>query len=362
MHTITLTRANLANLGQGNNRLVYNIPGSQNLEGAEVALASAYLYYSWQNINAQPLANNTFQIYIPPLAVNGGGSSNVVNGSYHTITIPDGIYTVTALNNYFQSWSIEKDFYLIDSAGQYVYFFQVSTNSTKYTLQFDSYVLPAGGLPSGYTQPSNGFLRTLTGHSDSTGAFPATGNGYAPGFKWPANFSTFCGFTEGAVGANSSGSNLYYSDSTKSFPTGIFSVNSTTAPQVQPNPVIFLNCNLVSNTYSTPSTFLAPIPGKTSAGGLLTIEPPEYAFNRIAPGQSGQVILSFTQIDGQAVIIEDPDIVVTLIIRDHTDKHFQMGPSNTFGGSASTNTLRHALHPQNNQSDTHHSALARKFR
>ncbi len=360
MHTITLTRANMANLGQGNNRLVYNIPGSQNLEGAEVALASAYLYYSWQNINAQPLANNTFQIYIPPLET--VTNATAVGGAYHTITIPDGIYTVTALNNYFQSWSIENDFYLIDSAGQYVYFFEVSTNSTKYTLQFDSYILPAGGLPSGYTQPSSGFLYTLTGHGDAAGAFPTTGNGFAPGFKWPANFSTFCGFTENAVAANSAGSNVYFSDSTKSFPTGIFSVNSTTAPQVQPNPVIFLNCNLVSNTYSTPSTFLAPIPGKTSAGGLLTIEPPEYAFNRIAPGQSGQVILSFTQIDGQPVVIEDPDIVVTLIIRDHSDKHFQMGPSNTFGGSASTHTLRHALHPQNNQSDTHHSALARKFR
>jgi len=347
----------MANLGQGNNRLVYNIPGSQNLEGAEVALASAYLYYSWQNINAQPLANNTFQIYIPTVVTT---TSTTVTGAYYTITIPDGIYTVTDLNNFFQSWSIENDFYLIDNAGQYVYFFEVSTNSTKYTLQFDSYVLPTS-LPSGYTQPSNGFLSTLVIHTDTAGAFPSTA-GNAPGFKWPANFSTFCGFKENAVAANSAGSNVYFSDSTKSFPTGIFSVNSTTAPQVQPNPVIFLNCNLVSNTYSTPSTFLAPIPGKTSAGGLLTIEPPEYAFNRIAPGQSGQVILSFTQIDGQPVIIEDPDIVVTLIIRDHSDKHFQMGPSNTFGGSSSTHTLRHALHPQNNQSDTHHSALARKFR
>jgi hypothetical protein len=340
--------------------MVYNIPGSQNLEGAEVALASAYLYYSWQNINAQPLANNTFQIYIPDL-VRATSPNNIVTGTYHTITIPDGIYTVTDLNNYFQSWCIERDFYLIDSAGQYVYFFQVSTNSTKYTLQFDSYVLPSGGLPSGYTQPSNGFLNTLTGHGDTAGAFPSTA-GNAIGFLWPANFSTFCGFTEGAVAGNALGSNVFYSDSTKSFPTGIFSVNSTTAPQVQPNPVIFLNCNLVSNTYSSPSTFLAPIPGKTSAGGLLVIEPPEYAFNRVAPGQAGQVILSFTQIDGQPVIIEDPDIVVTLIFKDHTNKHFQMGPSNTFGGSSSTHTLKHAMHPQNNQSESNHSALARKFR
>ena len=37
MHTITLTRDNVVNIGSGNNRMVYDIPGSRNLEGAEIA-------------------------------------------------------------------------------------------------------------------------------------------------------------------------------------------------------------------------------------------------------------------------------------------------------------------------------------
>ncbi len=373
MHTITLTRDNVVNIGQGNNRMVYNIPGSRNLEGAEIALASAYLYYSWQNINDVPLNNNQFQIYLPTCAVDGTGAGvGPFGDQYYTITIPSGIYTIADLDNYLQQWSIDNDFYLIDSAGNNVYFFQISANITQYNLQFNSYVFPnlvigadtfASKYPT-YTQPPNGFLNTLTGSGNTNGVFVVANQAFAVGFKFPPNFSKFAGFADNYVVQTSNlgfQSNGVTTDATLNFPNGVLSASSTVTPQVQPNPVAFLNCSLVSNTFSTPSTFLAPIPGKTSAGGLLTIEPPEYAWNKIVPGQSGQIILTFTQTDGQPIIISDPDIVVTLIIRENHDKHFNMGASNTFGGPASANTSRYALNPQNNGSDTQHTALARKF-
>ncbi len=371
MHTITLTRDNVTNVGQGNNRLVYNLPGTKNLEGAEIALASAYLYYSWQNINQIPLNNNTLQIYIPPLNILGTGTGTTTFGDqYYTITIPDGIYTIADLDNFLQQWSIDNDFYLIDSAGNNVYFFQLSANITQYNLQFNTFVFPS--LAAGqsfsskyttYTQPPLGFCNTLTG-GGSSGVFVSADLAIAAGFKFPANFSTFAGFPDNYVAASTGFDYFSYgvtTDADKVFPSGVFSISSTVTPQVQPNPVIFLNCSIVRNDYSTPSTFLAPIPGKTSAGGLLTIEPPEYAWNKVIPGQTSQIILTFTQTDGQQVIISDPDIVVTLIIREHSDKHFNMGPSNTMGGPVSANTLRYGLNPQNNGSDTHHTALARKF-
>jgi len=371
MHTITLTRDNVVNVGTGNNRMIYDIPGSRNLEGAEIALASCYMYYSWQNINAQPLNNNKFQIYIPPLDVDGTGANPGTFGDqYYTITIPDGIYTIADLDNYLQQWSIDNDFYLVDSAGNNVYFFQISANITQYNLQFNTYVLPnlSGGqtfaskYPT-YTQPANGFLNTLTG-GGTNGIFVNANDCFAAGFLFPPNFSTFAGFADNYVASTTGLDYFSYGASTSSdeiFPNGVFSFTSTVTPAVQPNPVIFLNCNLVMNTFSTPNTFLAPIPGKTSAGGLLTIEPPEYAWNKVIPGQSGQIILTFTQTDGQPIIIADPDIVVTLIIREHTDKHFNMGPSNTFGGPSSATTARYALNPQNNGSDGQHTSLARKF-
>jgi hypothetical protein len=352
--------------------MVYAIPGSRNLEGAEIALASCYMYYSWQNINAQPLNNNQFQIFIPPLTVQGDGTGiSALGNRYYTITIPDGIYTIADLDNFLQQWSIDNDFYLVDSAGNNVYFFQLSANITQYNLQFNTFVFPslnagqtfASAYPT-YTQPPNGFMATLVSGS-STGTFVSTVLGqFAAGFLFPANFSTFAGFPDNYVASTTGLSYFSYgvtTDPTLIFPSGVFSFTSTVTPQVQPNPVIFLNCNLVMNTFSTPNTFLAPIPGKTSAGGLLTIEPPEYAWNKVIPGQSGQIILSFTQTDGQPIIISDPDIVVTLIIREHTDKHFNMGPSNTFGGPSSASTARYALNPQNNGSDGQHTALARKF-
>ncbi len=381
MHTLTLTRDNVTNIGQGSNRMVYNLPGSKNLEGAEIALASCYMYYSWQNINSIPLGNNQFSIYLPPVSIDGEVTLGGVYGSqYYTITIPDGIYTLTDLDNYLQQWSIDNDFYLVDSSGNNVYFFQISSNLTQYNLQFNSYVLPslyigqtfASKYPT-YTQPPNGFLNTLTGSGNTSGVFTSSFSttedfSNAVGFKFPANFSTFAGFSDNYKADTDGYQYFTYtpfgtgtSNANEIFPNGVFSFTSTTTPQVQPNPVIFLNCNIVRNDYSTPSTFLAPIPGKTTAGGLLSIEPPEYAWNKVMPGQVSQLILNFTQTDGQPIIIADPDIVVTLVIREHSDKHFNMGQSNTSGGPASSNTLRYSLNPQNNASDTHHTALARKF-
>ena len=211
MHTITLTRDNVVNVGSGNNRIVYDIPGSRNLEGAEIALASCYMYYSWQNINSQPLNNNQFQIYIPLLEVDGTGSGiGPFGDQYYTITIPDGIYTIADLDNYLQQWSIDNDFYLIDSAGNNVYFFQISANITQYNLQFNTFVFPnliigadtfAGKYPT-YTQPPNGFLNTLTGSGNTNGAFVVANQLFAAGFKFPPNFSTFAGFPSNYVASS----------------------------------------------------------------------------------------------------------------------------------------------------------------
>ena len=63
MHTITLTRSNI--VGTGNNQMAYSIPGGTNLEGSEIALSSLYMYFSWENINDAPLANNTLKIWWP---------------------------------------------------------------------------------------------------------------------------------------------------------------------------------------------------------------------------------------------------------------------------------------------------------
>ena len=151
-----------------------------------------------------------------------------------------GIYTIADLDNFFQQWSIDNDVYLIDSAGNNVYFFQLSANITQYNLQFNTFVFPslntgqtfASAYPT-YTQPPNGFMSTLVSGS-STGTFVSTALGaFAAGFLFPANFSTFAGFPANYVAASTGLEYFSYGSSptsTQVFPSGVFSITSTTTP------------------------------------------------------------------------------------------------------------------------------------
>ena len=95
MHTITLTRANIANAE--NNQMIYEVPGSKALEGSEIALSSLYMYYAWENINGSPLNNNVFVLQIPEL-IDGAAIPTTKPAQEITITIPDGIYEVPDVN------------------------------------------------------------------------------------------------------------------------------------------------------------------------------------------------------------------------------------------------------------------------
>ena len=349
MHTISLTRDNIQ--GSDNNRMVYDIPGSKSLEGSQMALSNLYMYYSWANINASPLANNQLRIIWPQLPGQTTGTSLL-------ITIPDGLYEVSDVNAYFQQFCITNNLYLIKTTGEYVYFFQMQVNPTAYKLQFNSFSLPAkhSDLGSDYTEPPGGFGNSplLVG---ATSGFPGVA-GYAPGWQFPANFSDWCGFVENYT--NPPG-NVVTSISTdffqglSAFPSGNTSFLSTVAPNVQPNSVIFVNCNLIQNNYANPSTFLYPVPAKVSSiGGLISIEAPEFSWNQMLPGVADKLIITFTDVRGQPIKILDPNIIVTLIIRDHDSKQSKIGASGPGSVSKSMETLRYGHNPQNGAVDAQH--------
>lgn len=357
MHTITLTRANISNAD--NNLLVYDIPGSKNLEGSEIALSTLYMYYSWENINAAPLGNNIFYLSWPSVT----DGTNTQPNTLLKITIPDGIYEVSDLNSYMQQFFISNNLYLINSTtGEYVYFAQMQVNPTRYAIQFNSFSLPTS-LPTGYTAPPGGFCVTPLLPSITGNAFP-TVDGNAPGWSFPANFAEYAGFA--ANYSNPPGSvtipiTAQIFTGLAPFPTGNTSFLSTKAPQVTPNPVVYLNCNAIQNTFSNPQTFLYPIPAKAGIGQLLQIEVPEYSWNSLTPGQFGQFRFTFTDNTGQPIKILDPNIIITCVIRDHDEKSMNMGASNVGGISRSMETLRHGHKPAHNGSDSQHTNHMRKL-
>ena len=359
MHTITFTRDNF--VGQDNNRLVYNLPGSSSLEGAEVALSTLYMYYSWQNINDTSLANNVFTITLPDLTQDGTGAPlpSTASGVVLTVTIPPGLYEIADINAYLQQFCINNNFYLVNSTtGEYVYFLQFQTNTTLYKVQLNMFALPDIPIAAGFTAPTGGFLNcppvvAAVGAAIPNGAFPATGSEIVGVNLAASNFSTIVG-----APGNVTGSTLAVSSNISTWPpstvaSGVFPNGnavwlSNVAPAVQPNSVIYLNLAQIANQYSNPQTVLYPIAAKTAIGELLIIEPPEYAWNKLTPGTISQFILTFTDRNGAPIKILDPDVVITLVVKDQVGEHANIGPDATaLGGTHARNSQMYQRHPAN---------------
>lgn len=375
MHTITLSRDNVVDNGR-NDTLQYDFNGGQDMTNTEVALNSLYMYYSWQNINSTPLANNKLSIIWPELTVtataDASGNPTIITPlpspigpTKLDIVIPDGQYEIRDINTYIQNYCFDNGLYLIDKATkQLVYFINLQVNPTQYKIQFNSYSLPSdfSTIYTIYDQPPGGFGSGIAG-VPATGGFPgATGGPYAPGWFFPSQFSKFVGQAD----------NSYFPTQTLplppyeafsptslpislrpsgNFPTGSVSFLSTKTPQVQPNPVIYLQCTLINNPLANPTQFLAPVPGKTALGDLLIQEPPEFAFAQCSPGNPTSFQLRFTDVQGAPITLLDPNITVTLIFRQAVMN--EMGADATGGMPSGRNAVRMMHHPKHHSDSTH---------
>lgn len=319
MHTITLTRDNITTAE--NNRLEFEMAG-QNLEGCSIALSSAYLYYSWTNINAAVLNNNTMEV--------------TVNGSTSTITFPEGMYEISDINAYLQQWSLEKGLYLTNTAtSEKIYFIEAKVNVVLYGSQINVYAIPST-LPSGYSLPPSGSILATLPTNIST-----------PGFRLNSKIAEFLGFEDDKT------VNEVTNGLTTNF--AVTSHLSSKAPNVQPNPVIFLNCQQIQNSYSR-SGFMYPISANVPNAGLINVEPSQYSFNNLTPGNHSKLSFTLTDRNGTPIKLQDPNMVLSFVIRDHSSDFKSLGPSIN-GKSASAHSQQYSLHPTLNSSMSQHHSV-----
>lgn len=368
MRTITVTRENLLNLDAGNNTFIFNFSaGGADLTGCEIALSSMYLYYSWFNIS-EAFGNNVFYITMDELYFRGDGTTALPNSPWRLgadglglkITIPDGQYEIADLNAFFQKWCIDNNFYLISPTSEYVYFLTLQVNPTRYKIQVNVFSFLEGGtgVPAGYTEPPDGFLGGVQARDDTgaTVTFPTTGVTGATtdtatpltvGFKFPQFFNRIVGFKATPL--------IPYTrlpqapENGLSFPNGASSILSQIAPQVQPVPVAFLNCDAIDNEYTSPASFLYAIPAKSGIGDLLVVEPANYNYCRIKAGKYNQITFRITDDRFRELALQDPNIVITLVIRDLTDIHTDTGKSGIFETAHADTMQKFARHPHNTQ-------------
>ena len=259
MNTIVLNQTNIVS-GSNNNTLVYKFPNSILFDNHEIAVQSISMYYSWQNINASPLANNTFTY---------SWIVGVTSTTY-TVSIPDGLYEIAQINAYMQFRMIQNGTYLINSAGQNVYYAEFLVEPTRYAINIITFPVPTS-LPVGWTAP----LANVQSGSLAFVGFPTTT--FNPVVTIPASFNLIMGYVAGFATAVNTGVNT------------ILSYFSTVAPQVAPVSSLLVTCSNIDNRFAIPNNVIYSIVPNVGFGQLINMTPNEYMFAGLLKGTQSQV-------------------------------------------------------------------------
>ena len=262
-----------------NNKLVYNFPaGSVGFtDTSKIAIKSIKLFYSWYNITSS-IGNNVFHVYFP----------DTVTPVDLDITIPDGYYSIADLNSYLQSWMIAHNVYLVDSAGDYVYYMRFEENSTYYAVQLICYAIP-NSLPSGWTNPGSWNLPAAA----ETPICTILNNGFA----------TLIGFAAG------------------SFPTVAqstdYTVLSTSTPQVNPSTSILVSCNVCDNKRNLNGNILSVFTQSgVGFGGLIDYSPNEFSWITCSKGQFQNLEITLLDENYNNLAIRDTQMVMEILISE----------------------------------------------
>jgi len=314
--TIVLTQNNIAPaaVNNGNNQFVYNFPNSISFPNHEISVQNISMYYAWANINSTSLHNNTFY-YTWGVA----GQAPPYSQQF-AVVIPDGLYEISTINHFLQYTMIQNGHYLIDTAtGNYVYFIEMVVSPSNYTVQINTFPVPAIAAgptaPTGYTLPISPAPWTYVGNSFVPTVCMANPNIVAGVVGATHEFSDFYKIV-GLNPTTTTNGGLYTIKSTGLVTT---STNSVVAPQVQPNPTLFLAISNIDNKYSNPSTIVYQLSADVAFGQLINITPPQFAYNKLLPGTYNGLRLQILGTNFQPIQILDPAITITLVIRDRKD-------------------------------------------
>ena len=282
-HTLVLNKDNLVADGK-NSTLVYKFPTSVEFKDEQLAIAQLQLYYSWENINASPLNNNSFQYQFPTAA---GGYTT------HTITIPNGLYEISDINYYLQSQMINNNHYLVNSSGQNVYYLELKVSPTDYAIAANMYSVPTS-LPTDFTNPAS---MPFSAGGQTTKLIVLSTN----------KFSETIGFNAGTYPASTQTTDQTQKSS---------DFTPRNIPSVQPNRNIIVTCTGINNPYANPQTKIFSIAPNVAIGGYIDYSPPEFLYNDLANGFFNELRIQLLDKEGVPLTILDPDITILLTIRN----------------------------------------------
>lgn len=294
MFVIVMNSTNIVQDGL-NNKLIYKFPNSVLFRDKYIAVSSIAMYYSWFNIT-NALGNNIFTF-----TWTAGVTTTV-----YTVTIPDGLWDIAAINNFIQFRCIELNLYWTIGGINY-YPFEIITNLNRYAAQLNTYLIPTVA-PAGATTPV-GFPGFPTTTQNSVVTFPANFNailGYRAGFASAANVGNATTFGTPTAATNYGAKNAI----------GTISYLSNVAPDVQPNASILFVMSNINNPYTQPSGIIYSLNSTVQVGELITEKPPNFMWNKLIDGTYNELRLTFLSPSLQPLSITDPNMTILLTIRD----------------------------------------------
>lgn len=231
---------------------------------------------SWRAITAQR-QNNSLKIVWPTASTT----------TTYSITLPDGTYSASDINNYLQYWSIQNNLYLINNTtGTNYYFISCAENPSSYAIQFT--MQPVKNI-SGYT-PAGSFP-----------TLPVTA--YTPQLQIDNSaFGTIIGFSSGTYPAAQQ--------------TSVYAVNSNLVPQLDPTAAVIVTCSNLYNPIASNNQILHTF---TSAGveygQLITTSQAQGLAYTPMQGTNSELTLSFLDQNMIPLGIIDNNLCIRLLIR-----------------------------------------------
>jgi len=297
MKTLILNSRNIK-ANSGNSIFVYEFPrGSFQVKDDYIAVAEISMYWSAFNISAA-YRNNQF-------------SYTWVDGSVHQVIFPDGYYEVSQINEYLQFTMIQNGHYLLTSAGDFVYLLELVINSSQYAVQINNYIISSTiatanswSLPASPTWalPTNPILPYIT--------IPSTND-----------FGLLIGYEAGQYPAGTITGTPPAQVQTPAF-TSAQSELSQIAPQITPYSSVLVFCSLVNNTAVVPSQLLFSFtPTDAGFGALQTFKTYEFAWNKCSDGAYPQFTIEFRDQLGRALVFQDPNTLITLVLKNRDDDY-----------------------------------------
>jgi hypothetical protein len=291
--TLILNSSNVVQ-GSGNAKFVYNFPqGGYTFKDDVIAIQEISQYFSAFNITS--FYNNNSFSYI------------WVDGTTHSVNIPDSFLQVKQINEFLQSVMISNKHYLIDAVGDFVYLLEMVVNQPRYAVQLNEFLISTSiATTNSWTLPAG-----------ATWVLPT--NPILPYFVIPStnNFGKLIGYNAGQYPSGSITGTPPAQVQAPAF-TSAQSQLSSVAPQITPYSSFLVFCSIVNNRAVIPSQLVFTYTPTDSTFGALQVYQPnaELGWNKIEDGSYTSFVIEIRDQLGQPIQFQDPNTTITLYTKN----------------------------------------------